>query len=80
MQRHAQIKELQAGSEIAICTPGRWIDLLKAKGGTNCQRITYLVLDEADRMFDMGFGNQVKFVALVKDRIFIIFDFELIII
>ena len=59
LQRHAQVKELQAGSEIAVCTPGRWIDLLKVKGGTNCQRVTYLVLDEADRMFDMGFGHQV---------------------
>jgi len=35
---------------------GRMIDLVKMKA-TNLQRVTYLVLDEADRMFDMGFGK-----------------------
>ena len=35
---------------------GRLIDLIKAKA-TNLQRVTYLVFDEADRMFDMGFGK-----------------------
>ena len=35
---------------------GRLIDLVKAKA-TNLQRVTYLVFDEADRMFDMGFGE-----------------------
>ena len=41
--------------------PGRMIDMLAANGGrvTNCRRVTYLVLDEADRMFDMGFEPQV---------------------
>ena len=34
---------------------GRLIDHIKAKA-TNLQRVTYLVFDEADRMFDMGFG------------------------
>ena len=34
---------------------GRLIDLVKSKS-TNLQRVTYLVFDEADRMFDMGFG------------------------
>lgn len=35
---------------------GRLIDLVKLKA-TNLQRVTYLVFDEADRMFDMGFGE-----------------------
>jgi superfamily II DNA/RNA helicase len=39
-------------------TPGRLIDLLVNKV-TNLRRVTYLVLDEADRMFDMGFEPQV---------------------
>ncbi|KAJ3185683.1 pre-mRNA processing RNA-helicase [Gaertneriomyces sp. JEL0708] len=55
------IAELKRGAEIIICTPGRMIDLLCANSGrvTNLRRVTYLVLDEADRMFDMGFEPQV---------------------
>lgn len=57
-----QIAELKRGVEIVVCTPGRMIDLLKANAGrvTNLRRVTYVVLDEADRMFDMGFGDQVE--------------------
>ncbi|KAJ2157432.1 pre-mRNA processing RNA-helicase [Coemansia sp. RSA 552] len=56
-----QIGELKRGCEIIVCTPGRFIDLLCANSGrvTNLHRVTYLVLDEADRMFDMGFEPQV---------------------
>ncbi|XP_020600699.1 probable ATP-dependent RNA helicase DDX46 [Orbicella faveolata] len=56
-----QIAELKRGAEIIVCTPGRMIDMLTANNGrvTNCRRCTYLVLDEADRMFDMGFEPQV---------------------
>ena len=53
-----QSKTFEAGAEIAIATPGRMIDMIKMKV-TNLQRVTYLVLDEADRMFDMGFEPQV---------------------
>ena len=42
-----------------MCTPGRMIDLLKAKA-CKMKRVTYLVFDEADRMFDMGFEPQVR--------------------
>lgn len=38
-------------------TQGRLIDHVKKKA-TSLQRVTYLVFDEADRMFDMGFGEQ----------------------
>lgn len=56
-----QIAELKRGVEVMVGTPGRIIDLLAANGGrvTNLRRVTYLVLDEADRMFDMGFEPQV---------------------
>ena len=56
-----QIAELKRGAEIIVCTPGRMIDMLAANSGkvTNLRRITYIVLDEADRMFDMGFEPQV---------------------
>lgn len=56
-----QIAELKRGAEIIVCTPGRMIDMLAANNGrvTNLRRITYVVLDEADRMFDLGFEPQV---------------------
>ncbi|CAA6656877.1 unnamed protein product [Spirodela intermedia] len=44
-----------------VCTPGRMIDILCTSSGkiTNLRRVTYLVMDEADRMFDMGFEPQI---------------------
>ncbi|KAJ4850941.1 hypothetical protein Tsubulata_030367 [Turnera subulata] len=51
MSKLDQFKELKAGCEIVIATPGRLIDMLKMKA-LNMSRATYLVLDEADRMFD----------------------------
>ncbi|XP_028165550.1 probable ATP-dependent RNA helicase DDX46 isoform X1 [Ostrinia furnacalis] len=56
-----QIAELKRGAEMIVCTPGRMIDMLAANSGrvTNLRRVTYIVLDEADRMFDMGFEPQV---------------------
>ncbi|KAI5966834.1 DBP2 [Candida pseudojiufengensis] len=54
-----QIRDLARGVEICIATPGRLIDMLEA-GKTNLKRVTYLVLDEADRMLDMGFEPQIR--------------------
>merc|ERR1712176_1211084 len=54
-----QIRDLQNGIEIVIATPGRLIDHLD-QGNTNLKRVTYLVLDEADRMLDMGFEPQLR--------------------
>ncbi|KAL0900531.1 hypothetical protein Bca101_084492 [Brassica carinata] len=56
-----QISELRRGAEIIVCTPGRMIDILCTNSGrvTNLQRVTFLVMDEADRMFDMGFEPQI---------------------
>eukprot|EP00658_Telonema_sp_P-2_P071900 TRINITY_DN6110_c0_g3_i3.p1 TRINITY_DN6110_c0_g3~~TRINITY_DN6110_c0_g3_i3.p1 ORF type:complete len:1097 (+),score=316.21 TRINITY_DN6110_c0_g3_i3:90-3380(+) len=57
-----QVGDIKAGAEIVVCTPGRAIDLLTLNGGRvmNLQRTTYVVMDEADRMFDMGFEPQVQ--------------------
>ena len=44
--------------QAAVCTPGRLIDLITMKACTMAH-VTYLVFDEADRMFDMGFEPQV---------------------
>ncbi|KAL0441058.1 UNVERIFIED_CONTAM: DEAD-box ATP-dependent RNA helicase 30 [Sesamum radiatum] len=54
-----QIRDLKRGVEIVIATPGRLIDMLEAQH-TNLKRVTYLVLDEADRMLDMGFEPQIR--------------------
>eukprot|EP00594_Rhizosolenia_setigera_P005709 CAMPEP_0178940272 /NCGR_PEP_ID=MMETSP0789-20121207/711_1 /TAXON_ID=3005 /ORGANISM="Rhizosolenia setigera, Strain CCMP 1694" /LENGTH=318 /DNA_ID=CAMNT_0020619281 /DNA_START=414 /DNA_END=1370 /DNA_ORIENTATION=+ len=54
-----QVKDLRVGVEIVIATPGRLIDHLE-QGNTNLKRVTYLVLDEADRMLDMGFEPQLR--------------------
>lgn len=56
-----QISELKRGTEVVVCTPGRMIDVLATGSGkiTNLRRVTYLVMDEADRMFDMGFEPQI---------------------
>ena len=73
-----QIADLKRGAEIIVCTPGRMIDLLAANAGrvTNLARVTYVVLDEADRMFDMGFEPQVmKIMANIRpDRQTVLFS------
>ncbi|KAI8360852.1 P-loop containing nucleoside triphosphate hydrolase protein [Choanephora cucurbitarum] len=58
-----QFKDLRSGTvEILVATPGRLIDMIKMKA-TNLKRVSYLVLDEADRMFDLGFEPQVRSVC-----------------
>ncbi|XP_078483884.1 ATP-dependent RNA helicase DDX42-like [Ciona intestinalis] len=59
---HEQQKGLSDGCEIVVATPGRIIDHVKKKN-TNLLRATYLVFDEADRMFEMGFEYQVRSIA-----------------
>lgn len=64
-----QIGGLKGGCDIIVCTPGRMIDMLTVNSGrvTNVRRTTIVVLDEADRMFDLGFEPQVS-ISLVHSR------------
>ena len=54
-----------------IATPGRLIDMLEAQH-TNLRRVTYLVLDEADRMLDMGFEPQIRNIV---SQVLLVADF-----
>ncbi|MEZ7883999.1 MAG: DEAD/DEAH box helicase [Bacteroidales bacterium] len=54
-----QIKKLKGGIDVLIATPGRLLDLY-AQGFLNLSYLDFFVLDEADRMLDMGFINDVK--------------------
>ena len=58
--KSSQANDLMGGKEMVIATPGRLIDFLQADNVTNLRRVTYLVLDEADRMLDMGFEPQLR--------------------
>ncbi|KAB2836351.1 MAG: DEAD/DEAH box helicase [Candidatus Brocadia sp.] len=54
-----QIQKLRRGAEIAVACPGRLLDHI-SQGTINVSRLEVLVLDEADRMFDMGFLPDVR--------------------
>lgn len=54
-----QSAQIRRGAEIYIATPGRLLDFIK-EGTVSLQRCTFLVLDEADRMLDMGFEPQIR--------------------
>ncbi|KAL2630787.1 hypothetical protein R1flu_015473 [Riccia fluitans] len=75
MSKFEQFKELKAGCEIVVATPGRLIDMIKMKAFTMF-RGTYLVLDEADRMFDLGFEPQIRSIVgqLRPDRQTLLFS------
>ncbi|CAN0878276.1 DEAD-box ATP-dependent RNA helicase 24 [Linum grandiflorum] len=62
MSKLEQFKELKAGCEMVVATPGRLIDMIKMKAA-NMFRATCLVLDEADRMFDLGFEPQIRSIV-----------------
>ena len=70
-----QRKALEEGADIAIATPGRLIALL-ATGTVDFSHLEHLVLDEADRMLDMGFFEDImKIIAfLPKDRQTLLFS------
>jgi ATP-dependent RNA helicase RhlE len=57
-----QIRELQRGVDILIATPGRLLDLMNQKK-VNLDKVEFFVLDEADRMLDMGFLRDIKKIA-----------------
>jgi ATP-dependent RNA helicase RhlE len=59
VSHQSQVNALRAGIDILVATPGRLLDLINQRQ-VNLNAIHFLVLDEADRMLDMGFINDVK--------------------
>ncbi|GMR59979.1 hypothetical protein PMAYCL1PPCAC_30174, partial [Pristionchus mayeri] len=54
-----QARDLERGVDVIVATPGRLLDFVEA-GTTSLRRCSFLVLDEADRMLDMGFEPQIR--------------------
>jgi len=59
VSQHHQVLALKKGVDIIVATPGRLLDLIQ-QGHIKLHDVQYLVLDEADRMLDMGFINDIK--------------------
>lgn len=59
VSQHSQVEALRNGIDILVATPGRLLDLMNQKH-VDLTHIQYFVLDEADRMLDMGFVHDVK--------------------
>ena len=59
VSQHGQTKSLSNGIDILVATPGRLLDLMN-QGHISINAIKYFVLDEADRMLDMGFIHDIK--------------------
>jgi ATP-dependent RNA helicase DDX5/DBP2 len=57
--RQFQMKDLEVLPQLVVATPGRLLDFLE-NGVLNLKRCTFVVVDEGDRMMDMGFGPQLK--------------------
>jgi len=70
-----QISALRKGVEIVVATPGRLLDHISQKT-INLSKVDFLILDEADRMLDMGFVNDIKKVIAVlpKERQTLLFS------
>lgn len=59
VSQHKQVNQLRAGVDILIATTGRLLDLM-GQGHISISNVEYFVLDEADRMLDMGFIHDIK--------------------
>lgn len=71
----AQLYALEQGIDLLVATPGRLIDLYK-QGAINFEHLEILVLDEADRMLDLGFIDDISYIQslLPKDRQSLLFS------
>ena len=61
-----QLRSMERGCDLLVATPGRLVDLIE-RGRISLLNIKYLVLDEADRMLDMGFEPQIRRIVEGED-------------
>ncbi|KAF9461479.1 P-loop containing nucleoside triphosphate hydrolase protein [Collybia nuda] len=61
-----QLRQIERGCDLLTATPGRLVDLIE-RGRISLANIQYLVLDEADRMLDMGFEPQIRRIVQGED-------------
>ncbi|KAF3916771.1 hypothetical protein ABW20_dc0107972 [Dactylellina cionopaga] len=61
-----QLRQMDRGCDLLVATPGRLVDLIE-RGRISLANIKYLVLDEADRMLDMGFEPQIRRIVEGED-------------
>ena len=59
VKQHSQVAQLKQGVDILVATPGRLLDLMQ-QGYVSLKQVEIFVLDEADRMLDMGFIHDIK--------------------
>jgi ATP-dependent RNA helicase DeaD len=62
-----QYNQLARGAQIVVATPGRLIDHIK-RGSISLEQVKFAVLDEADRMLDMGFVDDIKYILSYMDE------------
>jgi ATP-dependent RNA helicase DDX3X len=62
----SQLRQIERGCDLLVATPGRLVDLIE-RGRISLMNIKYLVLDEADRMLDMGFEPQIRRIVDGED-------------
>lgn len=67
MPYHHQIRDLQRGADIIVATPGRLMDHMEAKR-VDLSKVDMLILDEADRMLDMGFIDDIEYIVKLTPK------------
>ena len=69
VNQNTQVRNMSKGVDILVATPGRWLDLVQQKF-VRLDAVTHFIVDEADRMLDMGFIRDVRKLAafLPKER------------